>query len=99
MPDANVKTIQKSFAAPPPGDDPLEYVMSDGTVDRVGDIIEPRGWQIENFKKNPIALFNHNPNFPLGTWKDVRVENNKLIGRLELGPAVSEDMKQVQAFI
>ena len=34
---------QKQSAAPPPADDPLEYVMSDGSVDRMGDVMEPDG--------------------------------------------------------
>jgi HK97 family phage prohead protease/HK97 family phage major capsid protein len=64
--------------------DELEFVLSDDTVDRYGDIIDPAGWVLNNFKKNPIALFNHNSNFPIGTWTKVRVEGKKLLGRLKL---------------
>lgn len=62
----------------------LEFVLSDGSVDRVGDIIEPDGWDLRRFKKNPIALFGHNSSFPIGKWSDLRVEAGKLIGRLTL---------------
>lgn len=62
----------------------LEFVLSDATVDRYGDIVEPDGWDLRNFKKNPIALFGHNSSFPIGTWENVRVEGGKLIGRLKL---------------
>lgn len=65
------------------GDD-LEFVLSDATVDRHGDIVEPDGWDLKNFKKNPIALFGHNSGFPIGTWADLRVEGGKLVGRLVL---------------
>jgi HK97 family phage prohead protease/HK97 family phage major capsid protein len=64
--------------------DGLEFVLSDGTVDRYGDIVEPTGWDLKNFKKNPIALFGHNSSFPIGKWSDLRVEAGKLIGRLTL---------------
>src|ERR1700754_3155079 len=37
----------------------LEFVLSDETPDRMDDIIMSDGWQLTNFKKNPIALFGH----------------------------------------
>lgn len=70
-------------AAPAPGTAKNEFVLSDDSVDRVGDVIE-QNWELANFKKNPIALFNHNRNAIIGKWADVRVEKNRLIGRLEL---------------
>jgi HK97 family phage major capsid protein/HK97 family phage prohead protease len=60
----------------------LEFVLSDDTVDSYGDIIDPKGWDLKNFKRNPIALFGHSSGNPIGTWKDVRVEGGKLIGKL-----------------
>lgn len=62
----------------------LEFVLSDETVDRYGDIIEAKGWVLANFKKNPIALFGHSGGFPIGTWSNLRVEGSKLIGKLNL---------------
>lgn len=62
----------------------LEFVMSDGSVDRVGDVIEPAGWQLDEFQKNPVALFSHMSSSPIGVWENVRVEGGKLLGRLKL---------------
>lgn len=62
----------------------LEFVLSDATVDRYGDIVEARGWDLRNFKRNPIALFGHSASFPIGTWSNVRVEGGKLLARLNL---------------
>lgn len=73
--------IHKTIASDGDG---LEFVLSDATVDRMGDVIEPDGWDLKNFKQNPIALFGHNSSFPIGTWADLRVEGGKLIGRLQL---------------
>lgn len=73
--------IRKTTSATGKG---LEFILSDATVDRYGDVIEPAGWVLSNFKKNPIALFGHSASFPIGTWQDVRVEAGKLIGRLQL---------------
>ena len=62
----------------------LEFVLSDATIDRYGDIVEPAGWDLKNFQQNPIALFGHSAGFPIGTWTNLRVEGGKLIGRLKL---------------
>ena len=74
-------TIRKTAAGKVAGS--LSYVLSDDTVDRMGDVIDPAGWDLKWFKKNPIALFQHNGGFPIGTWKNVRVERGKLIAELE----------------
>jgi HK97 family phage major capsid protein/HK97 family phage prohead protease len=72
---------QRSAAAP---DGALDlFVMSDGTVDRTGDVIEQAGWDIEEFRSNPIALFNHDRNQVIGTWDDVAVKGGRLVGRLK----------------
>lgn len=67
--------------------DGMEFVLSDATVDSYGDIVEPSGWDLKRFKKNPIALFGHSNGFPIGTWEDVRVEDGKLKGRLVMAKA------------
>jgi HK97 family phage prohead protease/HK97 family phage major capsid protein len=69
----------------------LEFVLSDATPDRMGDVIEADGWDLSNFKKNPIALFNHNANFPIGKWVNVRTVNGELRSRLQLAPAGTSD--------
>lgn len=67
--------------------DGMEFVLSDATVDRYGDIIDPAGWDLKWFKKNPIALFGHSNGFPIGTWANVRVEGGKLMARLVFAAA------------
>lgn len=86
-------------AAPPPADDPLEFVMSDGSVDRMKDIIEPDGWRLDNFRRNPIALFGHDPGFPIGKWHDVGVRKGQLTGRLELLEPVTDQLRHIHAAV
>ena len=59
----------------------MSFVLSDQSVDRMGDIIMADGWKLCNFKRNPIALGFHRNDFIVGTWKDVRIENSELRGR------------------
>lgn len=62
----------------------LDFVISDGALDRHGTKINPKGWDLGNFKKNPIALFGHDSRFIIGTWSNVRNEGSKLVATLNL---------------
>jgi|KBSMisStandDraft_5_1062788.scaffolds.fasta_scaffold16063_5 HK97 family phage major capsid protein/HK97 family phage prohead protease len=80
-------------------DGALSYVLSDATVDRYGDIIEPSGWLLDSFRKNPVALFNHQPDKVVGNWRNVRVEGERLIGDFEPAPPgttqVADDVRRL----
>lgn len=65
---------------------PLEYVVSTADRDRHGDTIDVNGWDTKDFETNSIALFNHNPDFPIGTWVKTRVAGNELRSQLKLAP-------------
>lgn len=65
----------------------MDFVLSDGSMDRHGTRLNPNGWDLTNFKKNPIALFGHSSAFPIGTWEKVRVEKDRLVGRLVMAAA------------
>jgi HK97 family phage major capsid protein/HK97 family phage prohead protease len=81
------------------GDD-LEYVISDGSMDRHGTTIEPKGWNLESFKRNPIALFNHDKNFIVGHWENVRVQGGQLRGKLKLLKAgISSRLDEIRAAV
>jgi HK97 family phage prohead protease len=66
--------------------DGLTFTLSDESVDRMGDVIRVSGWQLDSFKRNPIALFSHQSTFPIGKWSDLRVVKSELRGKLELAP-------------
>jgi hypothetical protein len=94
-----MQVIQKTMVRAG-GDDPLEYVMSDETVDRYGDVIDVKGWQLGNFKNNPIALFGHDSDFIVGKWVNVRVEGGKLKGKLELlRQGISARLDEIRAAV
>jgi len=69
----------------------MTFVLSDMTPDRMGDVIDADGWDLRNFKKNPVALFNHNANFPIGKWINLRNEKGELRGDLKLAPLGTSD--------
>lgn len=64
--------------------DGYDFVMSDGSVDRIDDVIDQDGWVLSKFRKNPVALFSHDKSAIIGRWEKVRVEAGKLLGTLKL---------------
>lgn len=58
-------------------------VISSGTVDRQGDVLDPEGWSFRNFKKNPVLLWSHNSGMgekrpPIGKVEDVYIKDGKV---------------------
>lgn len=71
--------------------DPFEFVLSTDSRDRVGDIVK-QDFNLARFKKNPIALWGHSSEMPIGTWDNLRKDSitvgktvmNRTLGRLNL---------------
>jgi HK97 family phage prohead protease len=64
----------------------FEWVMSDYTLDRDMERIDPTGWDLKNYKKNPVVLWGHNPNIPaIGVALDAGVDKERglLTGRIK----------------
>lgn len=56
-------------------DDTYTFIGSDETLDRDGEVIKVDGWQLGNYKKNPVVLWGHNHGIPaigksLRTYKE-----------------------------
>ncbi len=79
------QTVQfKAISSGLDPDEPLDFVLSDESVDRDGDIVRQDGLDLTQFRKNPVALFAHNHNDPIGAWQNVRRDGKRTIGRLRL---------------
>lgn len=83
----------------------LDFVLSDGSRDRHGTRINPNGWVLTEFLKNPIALFAHGHDVlhgtvPIGTWENVRVEGGRLLARLALAaPGTSARLDEIRSLV
>jgi len=61
----------------------FEFVASSGKMDRMGDTINPKGWYLTNYKKNPVILWSHstgglvNAIPPVGRADKVWIEDGK----------------------
>jgi HK97 family phage prohead protease len=60
----------------------IQGLASTDAIDRAGDIIARDAWTknggLDNFKNNPIILFNHDPNQPIGTATSIEVTERGL---------------------
>src|SRR6188768_3071758 len=93
--------VHKSAAVVQVGGD-FHFVVSDASVDRMGDVIEPNGWDLAQFRSHPIALFNHGKQdpLPIGTWSDVRVEKGALRGKLNFAaPGTSPRIDEMRSLL
>lgn len=69
----------------------VRFIASDESIDRYGDIVKA-DWDLRNFKKNPVFLWNHNRDEPaLGGVDPITVEGRKLMATANFSePGVNE---------
>jgi HK97 family phage prohead protease len=73
------------------GDREFEFIASDETPDSYGDIVRAEGWELRRYKKNPIILFNHKGDMPVGYSPKTAVEGKALITRVKLADEGTSD--------
>ena len=65
----------------------LRFTISTGSVDRERDTIAIAGWDLANFKNNPVVLWGHDASrLPIGRAFDVTVEGGALKASVEFIP-------------
>jgi HK97 family phage prohead protease len=66
----------------------VQFVLSDGSVDRMGDRIDPTGWNLTAYRKNPVVLWAHDSAAPpIGRMRTVVSDGTRLIGEVEFATA------------
>jgi len=87
--------LNASFKAKETEDEKLKITgyASTNDKDRAGDIIVPEAWKgegIENFKKNPIILFNHDYSKPIGRATAVSINDKGLSIEAEISKSAGD---------
>ena len=67
MPDIHTRSAYLTKADS--DNDTYTFLASSEKVDSYGDIVVQKGISLKRFKKNPIILYQHNQNSPIGTGK------------------------------
>ena len=58
----------------------LTFVLHDESVNTYGFRMLTSGANLEEFKKNPLMLLNHDDySLPIGRWENIRVEGGKIL--------------------
>jgi len=78
MEDCEVKKI---------GERQYEFTASTSDIDRDGEVIDVTGWDLKNFKKNPVIMYAHDyKTLPIGKATMVGVRDGKLKNTVEFPP-------------
>jgi len=66
----------------------VRWTLSDQSVDRIGDTIDPNGWDLTAYKENPVILWSHDSSAPpIGRMHGPWVINGQLVGDIEFADA------------
>ena len=64
-----------------------EFTASTSTQDRDGEVIEATGWDLKNFKKNPVIMYAHDyRSLPIGRAPRIWVSDGNLKNTIEFPP-------------
>lgn len=64
-------------------DGAITWVLSDYSVDRDLERMDPTGWDLKNYKKNPVVLWSHDFMRPaIAKIESLRVKDEQLVGRV-----------------
>jgi HK97 family phage prohead protease len=70
----------------PLGDDVVAVTMSTPSLARDGHILVPQGCQLENYRRNPIVLWQHSPDEPIGNAENITVDPQKIAAHVRFAP-------------
>ncbi len=62
----------------------FRFRISDGTVDRDKDRIDPAGWELDNYRRNPVVLLSHDySSLPVAKTTEIGVQGGALMATAE----------------
>jgi HK97 family phage prohead protease len=68
------------------GDDEVDIILSTAEVARDGHILISTGVILENYRKNPIVLWQHDAEHPVGNIENIVVTSDTISGRVRFAP-------------
>src|SRR5215472_12687881 len=74
------------------GEREVGVIASTPTLGRDGIVVEPAGIDLANYLRNPIVLFNHSPDSPVGTTVALGIDKADLAARVRFAPAGASEL-------
>jgi HK97 family phage prohead protease len=83
-----MRRIEKSFMVQVQSLGPRSILItcSSGAVDRTGEVVDQKGIDLSDYNDNPIVLWSHNPEHPVGNASAVQVIGGKLQAQVDFFP-------------
>ncbi|HEY0881342.1 MAG TPA: HK97 family phage prohead protease, partial [Archangium sp.] len=64
----------------------FEVVITTENLDRYQEVIKLDGWELEHYRNNPIVLWGHDHNQPIGVATSVEIIDGKMVARGKFAP-------------
>ena len=82
------------------GDDQVDVRLMTGALARDGDVWVPSGVILDNYIANPIILWQHDPNTPIGTASDIHGDATGITARVTFADlGISDDADKVRRLV
>lgn len=89
------KLFIKGLVTKADGEGKYKVLASTAAIDRVGDSIDQNGWELDNFKKNPVMPWAHDYTLlPIAKVTNIYVSTLGLEAEFEFAPAEGNPMAQ-----
>jgi HK97 family phage prohead protease len=81
-------TIRKAYTAEATqlGPRTIRVICSTSAMDLSGEIVEQSGIDLTGFKANPICLWGHDPDHPIGLVTSIGIANDQMTADIEFAP-------------
>jgi len=77
----------------------IEGFANKAIIDRGDDFIDPKAWDLKNYDKNPIILFNHNSDMVIGKALKVTPTDEGLKVQAKISSSKTEDITKIRDLI
>ncbi len=82
----------------------IEGFANPNSMDRTKERIDPKGWKLENYKKNPVVLFNHGHDstfgtLPIGKTMAIEPRDDGLYAKVKISDSKTEKISAIRDLI
>ena len=77
----------------------IEGFANKAVVDRGNDFIDPKAWDLKNFEKNPVILFNHNSDMVIGKAPKMEPTEQGLMIQARISSSKAPDITKIRDLI